>query len=403
MTDPRRAIRIAVINTHPIQYFAPLYAYLAGAEDIELTALYLSDFSMRGAHDKGFGREVTWDIDLLEGYRSKFVGRHYRTAEPGRAASMIAPALVREISRKRYDAVWIHGHGYPASLVALATARLKGIPAFLRGDSNPLIPRSRWKTMIRRPVIGALYGACTGLLAVGTANRDDYRRMGVPDRKITIVPYAVDNARFAAASDITAEQRSAIRRRLGVEEDAPIILYASKFQWWKHPDDLLAAFLKLRAEGVTAHLIFVGSGDLEERLRAAATAAGETNVHFPGFFNQSDLPAVFAACDVFVLPSSIEPWGLIVNEVMCAGMPVVVAREVGCAPDLVREGVNGALFDAGDVDALAAALRPILADAGLRARMGAASRAIIDRWSFRECRAGLMEALDKAPVQRRAA
>ena len=394
------AARIAVINTHPIQYFAPLYAALNRADDIDITALYLSDFSLRGAMDKGFGREVTWDIDLLEGYRSKFVGRNWRTIEPGGFTSMVVPALIGELSRDRYDAVWIHGHGNAAAFVALAAARLKGLPVFMRGDSNPLLPRSRAKSVLRRPLIGALYAACTGLLAVGSANRDYYRAMGVPDSKITLVPYAVDNDRFVRASQVTAAERTAMRQRLGVNDDAPIILYASKFQWWKHPDDLLEAFLRIRARGVAAHLVFVGSGDLEAKLRAAA--ADEPNVHFPGFFNQSDLPHVFAASDLFALPSSIEPWGLIVNEVMCAGLPVVVAREVGCVPDLVHEGVNGAIFAAGDIGALAAALERIAGDATLRTNMGPQSRRIIDHWSFRECLTGLREALAKAGVRPRA-
>ncbi|MBO9711492.1 glycosyltransferase family 4 protein [Sphingomonas sp.] len=394
----RGPTRIAVLNTHPIQYFAPLYAYLNRAEDLDVTALYLSDFSLRGARDPGFGQTVTWDIDLLEGYTSRFVGSRWRTAEPSGFSSMVAPELWREISRDRYDAVWVHGHGYAACLVAVAVARAKGIPVFMRGETHLGLPIAGAKAGLRRPLMQTLYAQCAGLLAIGSANADYYRAMGVPDRKISIVPYSVDNERFAAASRITAEERSEMRARLGVHDEAPVILYASKFQRRKHPDDLLAAFLKLRAQGIDAHLVMVGSGEMEAELHATAAKAGDANIHFPGFFNQSDLPRVFAACELFVLPSSIEPWGLIVNEVMCAGLPVVVAREVGCVPDLVHDGVNGALFPAGDVDALAAALATIAADAGLRARMGAASRERIAHWGFAECLAGVREALRKAGV-----
>lgn len=393
-------IRVAVINTHPIQYFAPLYAALDQAEDLEITALYLSDFSMRGAHDRDFGRAVSWDIDLLGGYASKFVGRNHKTIEPYGFFSTIAPELFGELSRKRYDAVWIHGHGYASKMVALLAARLKGIPVFMRGETHLGLPAAGLKAKLRRPLMGALYHQCAGLLAIGTANRAFYRSLGIPDERISTVPYTVDNRRFVEASRIDAAERTEMRARLGVSDDAPIILYASKFQRRKRPDDLIAAFLKMRANGSNAHLVMVGSGEMEAELHAAAAASGDANVHFPGFFNQRDLPRVYAASEVFVLPSDEEPWGLIVNEVMCAGLPVVVSDAVGCVADLVHPGVNGATFPPRDVDALADALASILADPAKRVEMGAASRRIIDHWSYRECLTGLREALDKAGVRR---
>jgi glycosyltransferase involved in cell wall biosynthesis len=189
-----------------------------------------------------------------------------------------------------------------------------------------------------------------------------------------------------------------MRARLGVRDDAPIILYASKFQRRKRPDDLLAAFARIRAQGVDAHLVMVGSGEMEADLHATAAALADANVHFPGFLNQTELPQAYAASELFVLPSDEEPFGLIVNEVMCAGLPVVVSAAVGCVADLVKPGVNGDTFPARDVNALAAALARIASDADLRARMGAASREMIDHWSYRECLTGIRQALAKAKV-----
>jgi glycosyltransferase involved in cell wall biosynthesis len=401
MSDaPGGAIRVAVINTHPIQYFAPLYAYLNQAPDLEITALYMSDFSMRGAHDRDFGRAVSWDIDLLAGCESKFVGPNYKTIEPYGFRSTIGPSLLAEISRKRYDAVWIHGYGYASCLVALAAARLKGIPAFLRGETHFGLPQTQAMTPNRKRLMQAIYGQCAGLLAIGSANRDYYRALGVPDEEISLVPYTVDNDRFIAASQITPQERTEMRTRLGVTDEAPIILYASKFQRRKRPDDLLAAFGNIRAQGVDAHLVMVGSGEMEAELHAAAATVADANIHFPGFLNQTELPKAYAASELFVLPSDEEPFGLIVNEVMCAGLPVVVAQEVGAAVDLVKPGVNGETFPARNVDALAAALARIARDADMRARMGAASRDMIDHWSYRECLTGLREALAKAKVRR---
>ena len=105
------------------------------------------------------------------------------------------------------------------------------------------------------------------------------------------------------------------------------------------------------------------------------------------------MPTLLGACDIFVLPSEDEPWGLIVNEAMCAGLPVVVSSEVGCAADLIEDGGNGQIFQAGDVGGLTDALRPIVADPNLRKAMSVRGRELIQQWSYRECLEGLREAV----------
>ena len=107
--------RIAVLNSHPIQYFAPLYIYLNKSPDLEVTALYLSDFSIRGGKDAGFGREVKWDVDLLAGYRSVYLGKAAQRREPAGFWSLVAPQVWNELHSGRYDVLWLHGHNYAAN------------------------------------------------------------------------------------------------------------------------------------------------------------------------------------------------------------------------------------------------------------------------------------------------
>ena len=115
---------------------------------------------------------------------------------------------------------------------------------------------------------------------------------------------------------------------------------------------------------------------------------------FTGFINQAELPMLYGALDIFVLPSEHEPWALAVNEAMCAGLPVVVSREVGCVPDLVRDGVNGYTPAAGDIEKLAHALRALIEDEALRRRQGHASLARIQKWGYEECLEGIRSALE---------
>jgi glycosyltransferase involved in cell wall biosynthesis len=140
-------------------------------------------------------------------------------------------------------------------------------------------------------------------------------------------------------------------------------------------------------------LLMVGDGELRPALEKLASEVAPGAVKFLGFQNQTRLPALYDLCDAFVLPSVFEPWGLVVNEVMNAGKPVIVSDQVGSGADLVEPGVNGEVFRAGGEADLAAKLRPWLVDAEKRQQAGAASLRRINEWGFVECCAGLKQAL----------
>jgi glycosyltransferase involved in cell wall biosynthesis len=394
-------VRIAVLNSHPIQYFAPLYAYLNTAPDLQVTALYMSDVSLRGAKDRDFGQAVKWDIDLLAGYHSVFLGKRAGQREPRGFWSLVVPEIWNEVRSGRYDVVWLHGHNYAANVIALAASKTAGISVMMRGETHLGLTRRGIKSALRRPLMNALYRGCDRLLAIGSANAAFYRAMGVPAQKIFVVPYSVDNDRFIQAANLTADQKLAIRQRYNIPRDRPCILYAAKFTNRKRPHDLLEAVRKLNmgtSSPFTA--VMAGSGELEAEMRAFCARHAVNNVVFTGFINQSALPALYAASDIFVLPSEQEPWGLAVNEAMCAGLPVVVSHEVGCAVDLVRDGINGFTPAAGDVEVLAASLKALVEDSALRRRMGDESLKRIQQWGYRECLEGLRAAIAGLPYRK---
>jgi glycosyltransferase involved in cell wall biosynthesis len=394
----RKVARIAVVNSHPIQYFAPLYAYLNAQPDLEVSALYLSDISIRGANDAGFGQAVKWDVDLLAGYNFKFLGTGARTRDPQGFWSLVAPQVWSELRSGRYDVLWLHGHNYAANLIALMAAKTAGMSVMMRGETHLGLERRGIKSLLRRPLMGQLYRLCDRLLAIGSANAAFYRAMGVPDKKIFLVPYSVDNDRFTRSAKLTGGERAKIRARNGVPCGQPAVLYAAKFAPRKRPGDVLEAVRRLKmTTNRPFSLVMAGSGELEGELRAFCAERGMSNVVFTGFVNQSSLPALYGACDIFVLPSEQEPWGLAVNEAMCAGLPIVASREVGCVPDLVEDGVNGYTPRAGDTEALTLALHNLIVDEGLRRRQGQESLRRIQQWGYRQCLEGIRAALVGLP------
>ena len=168
---PKRR-RVAVVNSHPIQYFAPLYAYINRETDVEMEALYLSDWSLRGAKDHGFGQVVTWDVDLLSGYPHQYVGERARTRVPRSFGSIVAPELWSVIRHGDYDAVLVHGHAYAANLVAIAAAKAGGdrLRVHVTADPDEVLAADR----IVLPGVGAFAAcmdaveACPGLVEAMT-------------------------------------------------------------------------------------------------------------------------------------------------------------------------------------------------------------------------------------------
>jgi glycosyltransferase involved in cell wall biosynthesis len=393
--------RIAVLNTHPIQYFAPLYAFLNQDPHLEVTALYLSDFSLRGGHDNGFGRPVRWDLDLLSGYPYRFLGEAAKTRSPsGSFFAIVAPEVCNAIRNGGYDALWLHGHGYAANILALAVASSMALPVLMRCETHLKLGRGPLKRAVRGSALRLLYSHCDRFLAIGSANEAFYRSLRVPESKIFRMPYAIDNARFMNMCRLTPTERRKKRYSLGVEDEHPVILYASKFQRHKRPHDLIRACEFLAREGLVFHLVMVGSGEMERELKEMVDAIELPRTNFLGFINQSVLPRVYAAGDVFVLPSEEEPWGLVVNEAMCAGLPIIATSAVGSAQDLIRCGENGIVYKARDVEGLAAALRSVIVNPDLRAAMSRRSIEIISDWGFEQCRTGLRAAV--AELKKRA-
>jgi glycosyltransferase involved in cell wall biosynthesis len=387
-------IRLAYIVSHPIQYQAPLLRRLALEPKLDLTVLFLSDFSTREYLDPGFGKSISWDVNLLDGYKFKVLDAWGNRDRLGFWRPYTI-GIERELRQGEYDAVWLHGYAHHAQIRALVAARRLGTKVLLRGESHDKSSdRSPLLSAVKRQILGTLFRHIDAFLAIGTANRDYYLGHGVAAGKIFMMPYAVDNVSFQASA--TPTSRLKLLSELGLRPDRPVILFASKMQARKRPGDLWEAYTKLSSNGVDEpwpYLIFAGEGDQRAELEAAVAKRCWDSVRFVGFQNQTKIPAYYAAADVFVLPSEREPWGLVVNEAMNAGRAVIVSDQVGANADLVEDGVNGYVVPVGDVDTLTKRLQQITSDRALATSMGASSLRNISQWDFEADVAGLHEAL----------
>ena len=387
---------LTIVETHPIQYKAPLFRLLALDPEVALTVLYamIPDAAQQGA---GFGVSFAWDFPLLKGYPYELLENVAKEPSVTRFSGCDTPGIYAVLKRERPDAVLVNGWVVKTCLQTLWACRRLGIPCLVRGEANLLRPRAWWKHALHR----LLLKQYQGYLAIGSANRNFYRFHHCPQDRLFFAPYVVDNDRFAAEAAAREGKREALRQAFGIPPDAMVFLFCGKLEAKKHPMDALKALQKLSAlqhSGIAAFLLIAGDGPLRAECEHYA-AEHHLPVVFAGFLNQSRLPDAYAAADVLLLPSDAgETWGLVVNEAMASGRPAVVSRDVGCCEDLVIEGETGFAFDGGDVDGLAQIMSRYLQDSGLEdsglaTRQGTAAAKHIANYSLKQTADGIIAAV----------
>ena len=383
------AFRVALVASHVIQYQDPFFRLLAAEPEIDLTVFYCSRAGAEVYRDADMQTSLRWDIDLLQGYRHVFL-RNFGFGDG--YTRMINPGIVPVVLRGRYDAViFFLGWGTVTSLLGIAACRMSATPFFLFGDSSFPPPEDSWRQRVRAGFVRTIFRLASGFLTSGVLNADYYRHYGADERRFFLVPWAIDNERFAEASRMFAEEREAMRARHAITPEQIAFVFSAKLVARKDPLTLVRAVSQMRLRE-RAVIVFLGHGELREPLE---TFARDHNVavRFAGFVNQTELPKYYAMCDVFVLPSVYEPRGAVINEAMSCGLPVVVTDRCGSIGDIVQENDNALIYPAGDATALAAHLDRLAADPELRARMGTRSREIIATWSHARGVEGVKAAL----------
>lgn len=347
--------RLAVVASHPIQYQAPLWRLLTTRGHVDPTVFFLSDHGLGASFDPGLGRDVRFDVPLVEGFRHVFVPNRAHSPSVNSFMGTVNPALVRELRTGGFDAVLVQGYAQASAWLAYAAALASDLPLLLRGETPDvaLDERTGPRWAVKRTLLGGLVSRARGCLAIGLRNGAFYLSLGARLDQLYWAPYSVDNVSFASGGADGRRHRVERLRKLGLDPELPVVLYGGKLIPRKRPEDVVHAVDQLDG---AASLIFVGDGELADRL--AELAESRPFMRCVGFVNQSDIAQWFGLADLFVVPSEHETWGLVVNEAMAAGAVPVVSDVVGCAPDLVADA--GGIFPVGDVDALAAVLRGLL-------------------------------------------
>lgn len=372
-----RSYRVAVITGPPAPYREPVFAELARRPGIDLKVFHAAT----GHADLGWQATEASE----RGYPHVFLENYM--PERGRrlpAVGYLSLGLPAELSAFRPDYLIVYGYNQLSQWFAFRYAMAHQVPYALRSDSNVYLDRSEtWQSSVRRRLVHQLVRRAHAVLPVGSANRMYWQTYGAVDSQIFMAPYAVDNDKVDRL----------VGERPSRDPSVPLrLLYLGRLLQRKGVDLLLDAFNRL-VETTSATLTIVGDGSERARLQSMQTEWARQQTHWLGKLPNEEAIKAMRDADLFVLPSRYEPWGLVVNEAMAAGLPVVAHREVGAAIDLVEDTVHGWILPSLSADSIYFALNQAAIDREHLAQMGQMARARVQDWSIQRTVDGMMAAI----------
>ena len=367
--------RVAVVTSHPIQYQAPWFRALANRLDLEV--FFCHQATPENQAEAGFSEAFDWDIDLTGGYSHRFLSNVARVPGVTKFFGCDTPEIYEILVRGEFGVVIVNGWHFKSYVQALIACRRQRIPTLVRTDSQHAGARPLWKKTLKRLAYPHLFDRLDAFLPTGQRASEYLASYGVGAERMFVAPHCVDVDFFEVRSRLDGSQRAALRGVLGLRTDSLVLLFVGRFIALKRPMDLMLAARELAHDGLDVEVLYVGAGPLSEALRGAADRL-ENTVVLTGFRNQTELPELYAVADILVVPSESETWGLVVNEAMACGLPVVVSSGVGCSVDLILDPAVGTEYPVGDVAAMKAAIRQVhtrCRKSGSRARIRAHGQA----------------------------
>ncbi len=393
-------MRIAAFISHPIQYFTPLWQQLSVTPDVHLTVFYYSRQGLDASFDPGFDKTMAWDMDLLAGHAFEFLPRQWPTRDPLDYSATGLNSHIVATLRRGWDVAFVSGYSHINNWVVLSACKALGIPLLLYADSNLNgdIHKPQWKRATKRTLLLPFISNVAAFLAPGDQTRRYFVAYGARPESVFISPFVVDVGGFRQAVESAGERgRHALRERFTIPNGNRVVAFGGKFVPWKRPLDLVRAVEKLARDDVT--VLFIGDGPLRDEV----ARANSDLIRITGFLNRSEIPVALGLTDILVLPSEIEPFGIIVSEAQALGIPCIVSDRCGChGPDSVlQDGYSGCVYPCGDLQALSLRVGQLLDDVALYERMSCAARKQGDLQSPFHAAAGFIAAAKHAVDRQR--
>ena len=370
-------IKLAIVTTHPIQYYAPIFQLLHQRGNIEIKVFYTLGNPQTKLNDAGFGKPITWDLPLLDGYNYEWLKNTAKQPGSHHFKGIKNPGITDKITEWQPSAILIFGWAYHAHLKVIRHF-YKKVPLYFRGDSTLLSEPGGIKKHLKTVFLKWVYHHVTHAFYVGQNNKNYFLKYGLKEEQLSFAPHAVDNSRFKIMRQKEAQE---LRLSLAIGNEDILVVFAGKLEPVKNLSLLLDAFTSVNKPNV--HLLLVGNGINEAELKKKAIdSLRANNIHFLDFQNQTMMPVIYQAADLYCLPSKSETWGLSINEAMGCDKAILASNTVGCAADLIKTRQNGEIFESGNLKSLRDSLISLTSSKQRLAEMGEQSGKIIADWNF---------------------
>lgn len=369
--------RLVVITEIIAPYRIPVFNALARRAGIDLHVIFLArtDTSMRQWHV--YENEIGFSYQVLSGWRRRV----------GKYNILLNYNLARALLGSRADVIVCGGYSYLASWQAMAWARRNRVPFLLWSESTACDQRNGH--FLVELLKKKFFENCAAFVVPGESASEYLRELGVPADRIFYAHNAVDIDLFSTLGGQIRGRAQQFRAQLALP--ARYFLFVGRLIRSKGVMDLLQAYGsipdELRSE---VSLVFAGNGPMRAELEVTAREIVPGQVHFAGFVQRDELATYYSLAECLVFPTHSDPWGLVVNEAMACGLPVICTDVAGCAANLIQS--NGRLVPPKDVRRLADAMCEIARDDELRTRMSRESEMLIRSYSPEKCAAGIAEA-----------
>jgi len=367
-------LRVHFLTVMPSPYTLDLFAAMRADGRIDARVFYME----MAAPDTHWGQvALPADSEVLPGRWFPFLGGRMH-ANPGAA---------RRLGEDDPHLVVIGGYAGLTVQWVMRWLKRERRPWVFWGELPGMRPRRRLGRLLRSLALRPVATSAHGIAAIGSRAQEAYRHLVADRCPVHNIPYCCDMSAFLHAA---SEKSSATGNALAAEVELPPdhttrFLYCGQLIERKGVDLLLTAFCEVARKRRNATLTLLGTGPLEHRLAAGLPADIRARVTFAGFQPIKALPRCFAESDIFILPSRHDGWGVVVNQAIAAGMPVICSDAVGAASDLVVDTRNGSLFPAGDTRKLEQAMQQYIDHPERIKQHGAASREFSGDWTPQRC------------------
>jgi glycosyltransferase involved in cell wall biosynthesis len=386
--------KVAIFMSHPIQYQIGLLKELNKSSNIDFHVYYFWDYGIKKTLDREFGKEIIWDIPLLDGYKSTFL-KNISLNKHVSFFGCINFGVIPLIFYKKFDGVIFYGWSIFTNWLIILCCILTKTPMIFQCETPLSLEKSKsflWR-LFRKIILGLLFNKVKVFLYIGKNNKLFYKYFSVPEEKLFFTPYSVDNERYFLEQKKILQQEQAPKKRANQLN----LLFIGKLISKKRPKDLIDAFLisqSLLNNKYQLILHIVGDGMLRKSLEDFVFKKSIKNIFFHGFKNQKELSLYYNEADIFILPSGYgETWGLVVNEAMCFSKPIISTNLVGCTADLVTNN-NGFVYNCGDINELAMRIVDLIKNKRKRILFGKNSKKIVSQYNYKTSASSICSAIN---------